>query len=263
MNIYNKTVILIILLFLVILYVLLLYKKIYFYENYTSNEKHTAVIIEPRKHKALSFVLKNFLENLSENWNIIIMHGEKNVDYVNHIINTELMQYKSRIQLQNLHVDNLTIDDYNKLLMSEEFYQSIPTEIFLIFQTDTMICPSQKEKINDFLEYDYVGAPWIDSNRTDNVGGNGGLSIRRKSKMLEKLRNCENTKNEYEDKYFSNSCGNLRFPPFEKAKEFAVETTYNNNSFGVHKPWPYLTKEELHSISQKCNQFDTLIELNQ
>ena len=46
-------------------------------ETFTQN-KYTAVIVEPREHKALSFVLNNFLENLSDEWNIIIMHG---IDY--------------------------------------------------------------------------------------------------------------------------------------------------------------------------------------
>jgi hypothetical protein len=259
---HNKTALCFVLFFLVILFIFSLYKS-FFRENYTSNDKYTAVIIEPRKHKALSFVLKNFLENLSDNWTILIMHGEKNKEFVHTIINNELIQYKNRIQLQNLHVDNLTVDDYNQLLLSENFYQSIPTEIILIFQTDTMICPSQKQKLNDFLEYDYVGAPWIDSNRIKNVGGNGGLSLRRKSKMIKKLRNCENTENEYEDKYFSNSCGDLHFPLFEKAKEFSIETVYNDKNFGVHKPWPYLPEEELQAISKQCKHFNTLVELNQ
>jgi hypothetical protein len=44
---------------------------------------------------------------------------------------------------------------------------------------DTIICSNNKEKINDFLEYDYVGAhfKWI-----NNRIGNGGLSLRKKVK---------------------------------------------------------------------------------
>jgi hypothetical protein len=53
-------------------------------ENFTN--KYTAVIIEPREHKALSFVLKNFLENLSDEWNIIIMHGNNNAKFINNIL---------------------------------------------------------------------------------------------------------------------------------------------------------------------------------
>ena len=156
-------------------------------ENFDNNskKKYTAVIVEPRKHKALSFVLENFLTNLSEEWDIIIMHGNKNEDYVDDIIENGLSSFENRISKVNLNVDNLTIDDYNKLLKSKEFYEKIPTEVFLIFQTDTVICENDKELINKFLEYDYVGAPWINGGV-----GNGGLSLRKKSKMLEIINKC-------------------------------------------------------------------------
>ena len=36
---------------------------------------YTAIIIEPRKHKAIKFVLKNAYDNLSNEWNIIIFVG--------------------------------------------------------------------------------------------------------------------------------------------------------------------------------------------
>ena len=229
-----------------------------------SNEfKYTAVIIEPREHKALPFVLKNFLENLSEDWSIIVMHGNQNLQYIQDIIHDDLSEYTHRIQLHPLHVDNLTIDDYNQLLFSEEFYDAIPTEIFLIFQTDTMICPSQKELIQPFLKYDYVGAPWIWNQPNDKSGGNGGLSLRKKSVMLDKLRNCQITNKEYEDMFFSNSCHSPHFPSNKKAKEFSVETVYHDKSFGVHKPWNYLSEEQLNTLQQNCTGLKRLIDLNQ
>jgi hypothetical protein len=49
--------------------------------------KYTAIIIEPREHKALSFVLNNFLSNLSNDWSFIIFHGNKNSEYVKNIVN--------------------------------------------------------------------------------------------------------------------------------------------------------------------------------
>jgi len=225
---------------------------------------YTAVIIEPREHKALSLVLKNFLENLSDEWNIIIMHGNKNINYVENIIQNELFNYNDRIQMINLNVDNLSIDDYNKLLLSENFYSYIPTEIFLIFQTDTLICENQKTLINDFLQYDYVGAPWSFKHigEKGRVGGNGGLSLRKKSKMLEKIRNCNNDENQFEDMYFSNSCSMLNFPEFTKAKNFSIETVFNEKSFGVHKPWSYMSSDNLKTINENCPNLDKLIELN-
>ena len=60
------------------------------------DNKYTAIIVEPRKHPALEFVLNNFLENLNNDWNIIIYHGKKNKIYIKKIINTKLQQYISR-----------------------------------------------------------------------------------------------------------------------------------------------------------------------
>ena len=73
-----------------------------------------------------------------------------------------------------MNVDNLTIRDYNRLFTNKSFYDYIPTETFLIFQTDTMIFKEHKNLINNFLEYDYVGAPWLACKQV----GNGGLSLR-------------------------------------------------------------------------------------
>ena len=61
--------------------------------------------------------------------------------YVKDIITNKLLNHISRIRLINLNVDNLTISDYNNLLVSRKFYNYIPTKIF---QTDTIICNEYK-----------------------------------------------------------------------------------------------------------------------
>lgn len=244
-------------LFIVIIIVFL--AKKWYKEGFTStNNSYTAVIIEPREHPALEFVLKNFLHNLNKDWRFIIFHGNKNEKYVNNIIDTQLSKYKERITLKSLNVDNLTITEYNKLLVSKEFYKDIPTEIFLIFQTDTLICEEHKELIHTFINYDYVGAPW------NNGGvGNGGLSLRRKSKMLEVIQKCPYDGNP-EDVYFAESCPSIyrKKPSFEEAKTFSVENVYNDVSFGVHKPWLELNDTQLSIKNTHCKGVRKLKKLN-
>jgi hypothetical protein len=205
---------------------------------------YTAIIVEPRKHKALSFVLNNFLENLSDDWKIIIFHGNLNKQFTQNIINN--LCYKERIQMKNLNIDNLTIREYNNLFMNnKDFYNYIPTETFLVFQTDTMIFPKYKNNINNFLKYDYVGAPWSFNPRNNQNVGNGGLSLRKKSKMLE-IMDKDSNKTCNEDVYFS--CTNsvsLYKPSFEDAKHFSIEMVFSNQSFGCHKPWNYNYKQTL------------------
>jgi hypothetical protein len=241
---------------LIIIVLILLIIFLIISNNYFNKKKYTAVIVEPREHKAFEFVLQNFLENLSDEWAILIMHGNKNINYINNIIHKKLAKNKNRITLINLKVDNLTIDDYNNLLVSEDFYNNIPTEIFLIFQTDTIICKENKGLINNFLQYDYVGAPW-----KDHRIGNGGLSLRKKSKMIEKIRKCKYN-NQNEDLFFANSCYNIKKPTFEDSKYFSIESMINDKSFGVHKPWNNLKKDELDYLKNNCLNLDKLIELN-
>ena len=251
----------ILIIFFILLYIIYLnrIKNINLQEHFLNNE-YTAIIIEPREHKALEFVLENFIENLSHKWDFIIFHGNLNKDYIIKILNSNSFLKKNinRIKLINLNINNLTLEDYNNLLVSKDFYKNIPTELFLIFQTDSIICKKNKDLINHFLKYDYVGAPW-----KDKTVGNGGLSLRKKTKMIEIIDNCT-YKNEPEDIYFGKSCPEIfrNKPDFKNAKEFSVETVYNDKSFGIHKPWLHLKRNSYINKVDRCDGLEKLRKLN-
>lgn len=249
----NKYVFFLVITLILLVGILILYNNFIQVEGFGG--KSTAIIIEPRKHKALSYVLENFLKNLPDNWDIVIMHGTQNEEYVENILNTDLQSYKSRITKKNLYVDNLSISDYNNLLKSPSFYDNIPTETFLIFQTDSVICDENKDLLDGFLKYDYVGAPWKDA------VGNGGLSLRKKSKMLEIISKCPKDEGN-EDIYFANPCIDSNKPSIEEAKKFSVEKLFNKDSFGVHKPWAYLDAKDLDAKKDSCKSLSRLIDLN-
>lgn len=253
-----------IILYFIIITLISLNKKIKKYnciENY--NENYTAIIIEPRKHKALYHVLQNFTLMLDNKWNIIVFHGNNNDEFVKNIVNKI---DNKRIKMINLNIDNLSISEYNALLYDRKFYEYIPTETFLIFQTDTLICELFKKNIDKFLEYDYVGAPWVDGEI-----GNGGLSLRKKSKMLEILKECNDRiysdvdKLHNEDIFFSKLCNDkvhVKKPKYEDAKKFSIETVYNDESFGIHKCWRYNNKKNVEKINNFCPGLIKLINLN-
>lgn len=243
--------------FICILFLIAIFVKAYIFKNIEyMTQQYTAVIVEPREHKALAFVLDNFCSNLDENWNIIVLHGNQNERFIKNKLETDLKHVKHRITLINLGVNNLSIEEYNQLLTSEKFYSYIPTEQFLIFQTDTLICGDCKHQIYEFMEFDYVGAPnseWV---------GNGGLSLRKKSKMLEIIHNHSRPPQENEDVFFTKSNHNLKIPDINTANRFSNEKIYSKNSFGVHKPWNYLTENEIQNKENKCKGLMKLKELN-
>jgi hypothetical protein len=219
--------------------------------------KYTAVIIEPREHKALEFVLENFCRGLSEEWGIMIFHGRKNKLFLNKILDGTLAAYRGRFtNLIELDVDNLTISQYSAICKSPSFYKCIPTEIFLIFQTDSIIL--NPELISKFLEYDYVGSPW-----QNGKVGNGGLSLRRKSKMIEVCEKVDKNFTDHEDNYFCyQNAVVLNRPSFQEAQQFSVETVFHEKSFGIHCPWKYLNTYELEFLVNRYPDIEKLINLN-
>jgi hypothetical protein len=143
--------------------------------------KYTAIIVEPRKHKALEFVLNNACECLSYEWKIIFFHGKNNNEYATKIVEKLNILYNNKIYLVNLNVDNLNQTTYSNLLTNKhKIYDHIDTDIFLVFQTDSIIFKKNAHLINDYLNYDYVGSPWIrceyELTQRCNFIGNGGLS---------------------------------------------------------------------------------------
>lgn len=79
-----------------------------------------------------------------------------------------------------------SIDGYNRLLLSEEFYQRFSKYMYiLINQLDTYVFRDELEQWCS-KGYDYVGAPLFENKMDLNCGivGNGGLSLRRVAVFL-------------------------------------------------------------------------------
>jgi hypothetical protein len=228
---------------------------------------YTAVIVEPRSHRALELVLLNFNRNLDDNWSFLIYHGNNNEQFIKDIIRNNDTFTTRTIQLVSLNVDNLSISDYNKLFFTDFFYENIHTEMFLIFQTDTLISDVYNKNIYDFMEYDYVGAPW-----KSGFVGNGGFSLRRKSKMIEmkNIGKFDFDNGNGEDLFFSNSFEDTKLlldvelnkPSFDKAQQFSVETVFFDKSIGLHKPWSYLSESEIEILKTHFFNLEKLIHIH-
>jgi hypothetical protein len=91
----------------------------------------------------------------------------------------------------------LDIAGYNRLMLSDEFYQRFAAyDYLLIVQLDALVLSDQ---ISTFLEMpiDYIGAPWFRDEARPERGflgaGNGGLSLRRTTAFLKTLKEAKLT----------------------------------------------------------------------
>jgi len=210
-----------------------------------------AVIVEPRKDNLVN-ILQHFIDKLPSYTHFQVYHGTNNKDLILENFNEHITSNK--ISLWNLGVDNLTIQGYSCLLTSKEFWNTIQGEKILIFQTDTITCNKSPFDINEFLEYDFVGAPM---NNIIIYGisilfmlkgylilhqniYNGGLSIRSKSKMLKVIEKYPWDKLTPEDVWFCCFLPHVggMLPSKKVASKFSFEADSLENSipWGLHKP---------------------------
>jgi len=206
------------------------------YNNIQLKSTKQCVIVEPRIHSHLIPVIKNFMYLLqNKGWGLTIFHGTDNEEF----LKTNLEGWK-QIKFININIQNLTKLEYSNLLCSQTFWKvliHLNCEHALIFQVDTVLL---KDSIDDFIQYDYIGAPWYQKWLGVLEVGNGGLSLRNTKKMLEiTIKYPRTSFLENEDIYFSYwllQDKSKVLPSFERAKEFSVETVYHNDTCGMHQP---------------------------
>jgi len=215
------------------------------------NSKYEAVLIEFRCFPHLEFLIRNAVLKLGRKWSHTIICGNLNYDLIKNISS----KISENIKIIKKDYDNLTQNEYSGFLSSLEFWNLLNGDKILIYQEDSFIF---KENIEEFIEYDYIGAPWPkNTNDTPNCVGNGGISLRSKQKMIDVINkiSIKNTsinestkiymkKNKLtvcpEDVYFSLNMQKYnigKVADFDTAFKFSSESLNNPNSFAGHNFW--------------------------
>ena len=210
-----------------------------------------AVLVEFRILENLEFIIKNCILKLKNKCFYTVVCGNVNFDYITSI-NSRLNNILSIIKLD---YDNIDIDQYSSILTTLSFWENLQGEYILIYQEDSCIF---KENIEDFLSYDYIGAPWSKT-QNDNLNsvGNGGFSLRNRIKMINVINYIKPIDMIYNSSTLNYmTCAHLLFPPedvyfskalidyklgivadYDKAFDFSTESIFNPNSFGGHNFW--------------------------
>lgn len=208
---------------------------------------NAAVIIETRPLPNLNEVITGHMQFLP-GWELNIFCNKDNLNYVQELFplaRTHLIKYSFLHDLE-----------YNLILTSKTFWNILEHyQRVLIFQHDSKIL---REGIDEFLEFDYVGAPW----KFQHKGGNGGLSLRNPRAMLKTIEKTEHRAiHGNEDVYFSNNLqGNLA--PREVCERFSCETIFKLGTFGCHAIEKWLTpvqQEQILTQYKNCSAKKQLI----
>jgi hypothetical protein len=154
------------------------------------NASKVALLIENRPSAILAPILLHFISVVPPDWQFRFMGSPLSVASVNRSVAIQNQVASRKLDLTYIPANMSTNgqEEISQFLTTLWLYEVVlrPAEWLLVFQTDSMLCANSRLNLNDFLEYDWVGAPW---NPGGQWGGNGGLSLRRVSRIIDILRN--------------------------------------------------------------------------
>ena len=246
---------------------ILLYSKSFrniFYLNSLNTSidyPYIALIVDDRANISVVNAVLNVFQHVPNDWKVQMVIPNK---YWPYYMNSSLAFYikSNRILFTSLNdsSNGRSSRNYiNPILTSIEFWRQVKGKRVLFFQSDSVLCSNASSNITDFLEYDFIGAPW-------RVGGccNGGLSIRNRNKiieLLERKRFIWKPNQINEDGWFTKHLPSVngRVAPRSVARRFSVETIYYPSPFAIHKLRTNAFGEEnLRKLCKQCPELSLL-----
>ena len=153
-------------------------------------------------------------------------------------------------KIEYVKIPKIDINGYNKLMIND-LNKYFETTHCLIVQSDSFVI-NPKIWTNEFLNYDYIGAPWTKTispkknlllNLTKNRVGNGGFSLRSK-KLTNLTKEFNYTKLNFpvmtEDivicyyLYDELIKKGVKYAPIELASKFSIEHPETNKEYGIN-----------------------------
>lgn len=177
--------------------------------------------------------------NSDKKWGLQIFCGNNNFEFFK-----EIVKDWGDVDIVNTEVDDFTKVEYNQYLRTVEFWEQVKGKKVFTFQLDSILLRSG---VDEFLNYDYVGAPWRKS-KEDSLVGNGGLSLRTKDVMIDICKNNPTEEVIWEDIYFVKHLKGKGVPDVDTASKFSMEDVYSSNPLGVHYPIKHIEPNLLSEV---------------
>ena len=128
------------------------------------NESKLALLIEDRPLGHLAPLLQHMISVVPSDWRFLFLGSKESLNQTSSSIATQLHQKSGKLTLREIPENgtNPIRELTNRLFTDGKFYQEYtdPAEWLLVFQADSMLCAQSELSLDDWLRYDWVGAPW-------------------------------------------------------------------------------------------------------
>ena len=187
-----------------------------------------ALLIEDRPLTTLAPLVLHFISVLPPDWSISFVGSEASIATLSTSASIKAQIRSQKIKITKIP-DGTSIagqELISRFMTTLWLWEKVlsPAVVVLVFQTDSIICSKGRHKIDHFLQWDWIGAPWRNKTR---IGGNGGLSLRKRAPILEILKKEKRLDDdEFEDVWFTKRLNNngRKVAPRDKALEWSGES---------------------------------------
>ncbi|POR39636.1 Uncharacterized protein TPAR_00177 [Tolypocladium paradoxum] len=153
------------------------------------NASKLALLVESRPLPILAPLTLHFMSVLPPDWRVLFLGSPPSLAAINASAAIRIHARAGKLALRPIPADMSTDgpEMISRFLTAPWLYGPAvaPAEWLLVFQADSMLCANSRLDVDAFLGYDWVGAPW---DPEGDWGGNGGLSLRRVSRIVDILR---------------------------------------------------------------------------
>ena len=200
-------------------------------------------IVERRCHPNLEFCLQN-AAYFARGFSLHIFCSSANRNFIETICGNQLPNIHLHEVFEHIGTPEQGRFEYNELLKSSFFWNSIEEEHVITIETDSYFLDFIPESI---YTYDYVASRWQWA--PDEAGG-GGLSYR-KTKLMKEIIHSNRvniSEHKMQDTYAAAGMKllNAKIPNEQDSYKYFVEAMASNHAFGVHQWWTFVwnLKEE-------------------
>lgn len=217
---------------------------------FVSETDRCIFLYEPRCHENLEFVIYN-LTYFARGWGLIIYCSKDNYNYIIDILKHN--RFRAIVHIIRENQGGIEVRrEYNNFVISSTFWNSLPCKYVLMGEMDTYLRKLLPENITN---YDYICAKW--PWHPDSPGGSG-ISIRKVEAMKRICRELPTLCTEISDQDFwaAKGCSDLKMS--YNNRYFVESDHYNDDPFGFHNWWTFITLDKLVSLHNVYEKYLTL-----
>lgn len=127
-------------------------------------DRKLAMLVEVNPFGHLTALLLHMIAVVPFEWRFVFVGSKESIARLEESLPIQYNKEIKKLVLREVPegFDASHNEGMHRMLTHMRFYEEVvdPAEWLLLFRSDTILCAQSNQTVNDWLDYDWVGAPW-------------------------------------------------------------------------------------------------------